>query len=85
MTLTKEDNNYSSDIVVTAEPETDAAVVTATAVAFEGGDSGVGQGNEPPIPPGHARFYCSKCRAVSERMIVHILMFGGDWVMPGAG
>jgi hypothetical protein len=23
------------------------------------------QGNEPPIPAGHARFYCSKCHTVS--------------------
>ena len=22
-------------------------------------------GNEPPIPAGHSRFYCSKCRTVS--------------------
>lgn len=71
MTITKEDNN-SAGIVVTAEPDTDASMVTATAVAFEekpttvGGGVGVGQGNEAPIPPGHARFYCSKCRAVRE-------------------
>ena len=80
MTLTKEENN-SSDIVITAEPETDAAVVTATAVAFEEkpvGVGGAGQGNEPPIPPGHARFYCSKCRAVREKTIVHIVISGGD-------
>jgi len=23
-----------------------------------------GQGNEPPIPAGHSRFYCSKCHTV---------------------
>ncbi len=23
------------------------------------------QGNEPPIPAGHARFYCNKCQTVS--------------------
>ena len=23
-----------------------------------------GSGNEPPIPTGHSRFYCSKCRTV---------------------
>jgi hypothetical protein len=23
------------------------------------------QGNEPPIPAGHSRFYCNKCRTVS--------------------
>lgn len=77
MTLTKEDNN-SADIVVTAEPDTDAAAVvtTATAVAFEEEKPGVGRGNEPPIPPGHARFYCSKCRAVSLRRtksIIHVI------------
>ncbi|KAL7427879.1 hypothetical protein ACHAXH_003713 [Discostella pseudostelligera] len=63
MTVTKEDN--TADIVVTAEPDTDADFVTAVAVEEKptGAGAGVGQGNEPPIPPGHARFYCSKCRA----------------------
>ena len=78
MTITKEDNN-SAGIVVTAEPDTDASMVTATAVAFEekpttGG--GVGQGNEAPIPPGHARFYCSKCRAVRENDYSHDICVG---------
>lgn len=35
-----------------AEPD-----IVATAVPAGQG----GQGNEPPIPAGHSRFYCSKC------------------------
>ena len=79
MTVTKEDN--TADIVVTAEPDTDADFVTATAIAVEekptGAGAGVGQGNEPPIPPGHARFYCSKCRAVREKR--RALNVWGGW------
>ena len=65
MTVTKED----PDIVVNAE---DLPVVTA--VGIEGDDEkkaneklggGANEGGGPPIPPGHARFYCNKCRAVS--------------------
>ena len=69
MTITKDDNANESSDIVTVNAEPDATMVTA--VAFEeksnnnGGGGGVGQGNEPPIPEGHARFYCSKCRAVS--------------------
>jgi len=77
MTVNKEDNYNAADIVVTAEPDTDADFVTATAVAVEEkptGAGGVGQGNEPPIAPGHARFYCSKCRAVREKSMR--FMFG---------
>ena len=81
MTVNKEDNYNAADIVVTAEPDTDADFVTATAVAVEEkptGAGGVGQGNEPPIPPGHARFYCSKCRAVREKREAG----GGDSLHP---
>lgn len=65
MTVTKED----PDIVVNAE---DLPVVTA--VGIEGDDEkkaneklggGANEEGGPPIPPGHARFYCNKCRAVS--------------------
>ena len=41
-----------------AEAEPD---VIATAVPA--GPAG-GQGNEPPIPAGHSRFYCNKCHTV---------------------
>ncbi len=68
MTVTKED----SDIVVNAE---DLPVVTAVGIEDDdkkangklggGGGGGANEGGGPPIPPGHARFYCSKCRAVS--------------------
>lgn len=60
MTVTKED----PEIVVNAD---DLPVVTAVGIEEKadekvpsaGGDQG------PPIPAGHARFYCNKCRAVS--------------------
>ena len=63
MTVTKED----PDIVVNAE---DLPVVTAVNIEDDdkkanGKLGGGGEGGGPPIPPGHARFYCSKCRAVS--------------------
>jgi hypothetical protein len=35
--------------------------VNATATAVPASP----QGNEPPIPDGHARFYCNKCHTVS--------------------
>ena len=58
------------EIVVNAEP--DANMVTAVGVE-EKVDSGGGGGknNEPPIPPGHSRYYCSKCRSVSILTQVH--------------
>jgi len=46
------------DIVVNAEP----GATLATAVGVEEKAS---KNNEPPIPPNHSRYYCSKCRAVS--------------------
>ena len=67
MTVTKED----PDIVVNAE---DLPVVTAVGIEDDdkkangklgGGGEGANEGGGPPIPPGHARFYCSRCRAVS--------------------
>lgn len=47
------------DIVVNEEPD----ATLATAVGVE--EKGTGKNNEPPIPPNHSRYYCSKCRAVS--------------------
>jgi hypothetical protein len=62
MTVTKED----PDIVVNAE---DLPVVTAVGIEDDdkkaNGKLGANEGGGPSIPPGHARFYCSKCRAVS--------------------
>ena len=65
MTVTKDDKGDEPDIVVNAEH--DATMVTAVGVEEKPGVSGGagGKGNEPPIPPGHSRFYCSKCRSVS--------------------
>mmetsp|Transcript_5800 Transcript_5800/g.12756 ORF Transcript_5800/g.12756 Transcript_5800/m.12756 type:complete len:98 (+) Transcript_5800:46-339(+) len=64
MTVTKEDKGDEPEIVVNAEP--DANMVTAVGVEeMKKPDTGVGGGggNEPPIPAGHSRFYCSKCRS----------------------
>lgn len=46
-------------VVVTAVPE--PGMITAVGVKEDGIPAAVG----PPIPPGHARFYCEKCRSVS--------------------
>ena len=67
MTIT-EKNNEEPEIVVNAEH--DATMVTAVGVEemktpAGGFNSGGGGSNEPPIPVGHSRYYCSKCRAVS--------------------
>mmetsp|Transcript_12847 Transcript_12847/g.28170 ORF Transcript_12847/g.28170 Transcript_12847/m.28170 type:complete len:98 (-) Transcript_12847:445-738(-) len=64
MTVTKE--GAEPEIVVNATPE--PAMVTAVGVEETTKPDGVGgraggKGNEPPIPPGHSRFYCNKCRA----------------------
>lgn len=57
MTVTKED----PEITVNATPEPLAtAVGVAAGVEMPAG----GASNEPPIPAGHSRFYCSKCRSV---------------------
>ncbi|KAL9181947.1 hypothetical protein ACHAXT_012290 [Thalassiosira profunda] len=64
MTVTKEEE---PEIVVTAVP--DASLPTAVgAEETKKSDGGVGvaaggRANEPPIPPGHSRYYCSKCRS----------------------
>ena len=66
MTVTDKDTKGDDpEIVVNAEP--DATMVTAVGVEEKPGVGGVGggPGNEPPIPAGHSRFYCSKCRSVS--------------------
>ncbi len=67
MTVTKDTKGDEPEIVVNAEP--DATMVTAVGVEekLAGGVSGAAAGNNgPPIPAGHSRFYCSKCRSVSR-------------------
>ena len=69
MTITKGEDE---EIVVNAEP--DANMVTAVGVEEKvdsAGGAGGGKNNEPPIPPGHSRYYCSKCRSVSILTQVH--------------
>jgi len=50
--MTEKDEKNEPQIAVTAEP----------VAVGEGGKTG---GGGPPIPPGHSRYYCSKCHAVS--------------------
>ncbi|KAL7540456.1 hypothetical protein ACHAXR_010118 [Thalassiosira sp. AJA248-18] len=62
MTITKGEKGSEPEIVVNAEP--DATMVTAVGVEELKKTDNVGGGsNEPPIPAGHSRFYCSKCRS----------------------
>ena len=74
MTLNKDEKEH--EIVVNAEP--DATMVTAVGVEEKKNEGGVGvsaaggPGNEPPIPAGHSRFYCSKCRSVSCLLLLDI-------------
>jgi transposase-like protein len=49
MTMKEDPNDYKK---TDAEPEVMATAVPAS------------QGNENPIPAGHARFYCNKCHTV---------------------
>jgi len=52
----KDEKNEKNEpqIAVTAEP------VASAGAPQQGG---------PPIPPGHSRYYCSKCHAVSSCML----------------
>ena len=59
MTVTKED----PEITVNATPEQPLATAVGVATGVEKPTGGAG--SEPPIPAGHSRFYCSKCRSVS--------------------
>lgn len=62
MTVTEYDKGDEPEIVVNAEP--DANMVTA--VGVEEVKKPGGTGPSIPIPAGHSRFYCSKCRTVSH-------------------
>ena len=68
MTITKDVKGGEPEIVFNAEP--DSTMVTAVGVEEKpGGDSGAGGSNESPIPVGHSRFYCSKCRSVRKNQL----------------
>lgn len=63
VTSTKEGKFDEAEIVVNAE-----LVALETAVGVQEvvkPDVAGGKSNEPPIPEGHARNYCEKCRLVS--------------------
>ena len=60
MTIDEKKQYEESNIaVVTAVPE--PGMITAVGVKEDGIPAAAG----PPVPPGHARFYCEKCRSVS--------------------
>ncbi len=65
MTLNKE-QTHENEVVVTAVPDMD--MITAIGIEEKQSAHGgaPGRGNEAPIPLGHSRFYCSKCRSVRE-------------------
>jgi hypothetical protein len=67
MTIDDEKKQYeeSNIAVVTAVPE--PGMITAVGVKEDGIPAG------PPVPPGHARFYCEKCRSVSSLEQYNIL------------
>ena len=60
MTIDDEKKQESNIAVVTAVPE--PGMITAVGVKEDGIPAAAG----PPVPPGHARFYCEKCRSVSS-------------------
>ena len=58
MTITKEDPEIAVN--------TDLPVVTAVGVEEKVDENAASGTAGPPVPAGHARFYCSKCRTVSS-------------------
>jgi len=61
MTIDEKKQYEESNIaVVTAVPE--PGMITAVGVKEDGIPAAAG----PAVPPGHARFYCEKCRSVSR-------------------
>lgn len=65
-------NKTEEDIDTTKPYETE---VVATAVPAS---------NEPPIPAGHARFYCNKCHTVSRccfRAVRMLCSFRVGWLL----
>ena len=71
MTITKEDPEIAVN--------TDLPVVTAVGIEEKvdenvaSGTAG-GENQGPPVPAGHARFYCSKCRTVSFEFLWAIVV-----------
>ena len=57
----------------TTKKEEEEIILDASAVSPVGTTSGDGNHkNEPPIPAGHARFYCEKCHTVSMFVCVSL-------------
>ena len=72
MTVTKEGAEPEISVTpVDAGAPVDPNMVTAVGVeeTKKPDEQGMGGSNEPPIPDGHSRFYCSKCRSVSSRIL----------------
>jgi len=64
MTKTDDAKKFGDEAEITitnAVPASDPAFIAAQPSGY---GSGAAPG-EPPIPPGHQRFYCSTCRTVS--------------------
>ena len=69
MTVT-DDKKYENDVIIDAKPyEEPTAMVTAVDAGPAPSGSNNNNTNGPPIPPDHARFYCSKCHTVSNIII----------------
>ena len=78
MTVTKEGAEPEIAVSPIDPSNADPNMVTAVAMAETNKPDGQGVGgggsNEAPIPAGHSRFYCSKCRVVRACCILEILL-----------
>ncbi len=72
MTVSKQEEPEIAVSPIDSKNAADPNLVTAVATEEASKPTVGGESNEAPIPPGHSRFYCSKCRTVSFRM-------SGDW------
>ena len=76
ITGTKEGKIDEAEIVVNAEPLAEPLLETAVGVQeVAKPTSAGGKSNEPPVPAGHARYYCEKCRLVSVACCVKWLHY----------
>jgi len=66
MTVSKREEPEIAVSPVDSKNAADANLVTAVATEETSNPTAGGGSNEAPIPAGHSRFYCSKCRTVSS-------------------
>mmetsp|Transcript_7623 Transcript_7623/g.13979 ORF Transcript_7623/g.13979 Transcript_7623/m.13979 type:complete len:97 (+) Transcript_7623:58-348(+) len=62
MTVSKQEEPEIAVSPVDSKNAADANLVTAVATEETSNPTAGGGSNEAPIPAGHSRFYCSKCR-----------------------